>query len=241
MPKLTRSGKILKYTDSSINRVIFDYGIESTITTTKATIAKGTDVIYNGLLSNLLDKDDIPYTNDGLAIFLGILNIDNTSSVYIETALATIQNPAATEFDKYVSARRFWNGITTFLGLSNIWTALQTFTSIATKQIYTTKQTFMLVGASPSQVINLDNGSYISLNLTSASGTLTLSLTNGKIGASYWIQVVQATTAVNISLVNEGRFDGETGSTIVGINSSNYCIIPLFTGTGYLLNIATLT
>lgn len=158
-----------------------------------------------------------------------------------ETALATIQNPATTESDKYVSARRFWSGITTFLGLSNIWTALQTFTSIATKQIYTTKQTFTVVGANPTQVINLDNGSYISLNLTSASGTLTLSLTNGKIGASYWIQVVQATTKVDVILANEGRFDGESGNTIVGENSKNYCIIPLFTGTGYLLNIATLT
>jgi len=71
MPKLIRLGKILKYTDGSINRVIFDYGIEAAITSTNATIQKGNDLIYNGLLSDLLDVTDTPYTGDGLAIFLG--------------------------------------------------------------------------------------------------------------------------------------------------------------------------
>lgn len=158
-----------------------------------------------------------------------------------ETDVATIQNTTTTESDKYVSARRFWNGINTFLGLSNVWTALQTFNSVNTKQIYTTKQTFVITGSNPIQAINLDNGSYIVLDLTGASGTLTLTLNNGKIGGSYWIQVVQALTAVDISLANEGRFDGESGSAIVGVNNSHYCIFPFYTGTGYLLNIAPLT
>ena len=71
MPKLIRLGKILKYTDGSINRVIFDYGIEATITSTNATIQKGNDLIFKGLLANLLDVTDTPYTENGLAIFLG--------------------------------------------------------------------------------------------------------------------------------------------------------------------------
>lgn len=108
-------------------------------------------------------------------------------------------------------------------------------------QVYTTKQTFIVVGASPTQVVNLDNGSYIVLDLTGASDTLTLTLSNGRMGGSYFIQVVQAATKVDISLANEGRFDGVSGSTIVGVNSINYAIVPLFTGTGYLLNIAQLT
>ena len=155
---------------------------------------------------------------------------------------ADIQSTSTTEKIKYVSARRFWSGITTFLGLSNVWTALQTFNSINTKQIYTTKQTFTSVGASPTQVVNLDNGSYILLNLTGASGTVTLTLSNGKVGGSYFIDVIQhLTTAVNISIANEGRFDGESGSTIVGIAAKNYVIVPFFTGTGFRLNIAQLT
>lgn len=158
-----------------------------------------------------------------------------------ETTLSAIENNASTEASKYVSVRRFWKGVTKFLTLSNIWTALQSFNIITAKQIYTTKQTFTLVGANPVQVINLDNGSYIVLDLINASGTLTLSLSNGKVGSSYFIQVIQATTKVDISLANEGRFDGESGSTIVGIDNQNYCIFPLFTGSGYLLNIATLT
>lgn len=164
--------------------------------------------------------------------------VDNNASSISETEIIAIQNEATTESTHYVSARRFWSGITRLLAIQNIWTALQTFNSITSKQIYTSKQTFVALGINPSEIINLDNGSYIVLDLTSASGTLTLTLTNGKIGGSYWIQVLQAATKVDVVLANEGRFDGETGSTIVGANSINYSIFPLCTGTGYILNIA---
>ena len=158
-----------------------------------------------------------------------------------ETTLIVVQDNTSTEASKYVSVRRFWNGITRVFNLANNWIALQTFNSINTKQIYTTKQSITVIGSNPVQNINLDNGSYILLDLTGASGTVTITLSNGKVGGSYFIQVVQAVTAVNISLSNEGRFDGGIGSTIVGINSTNYCIFPLYTGTEFLLNVSNLS
>ena len=196
-------------------------------------------VLFNNSLfiknTNVVNNTDNPNINPDFEIFLP------SPAILEETLQATIKNETTTESTHYVSARRFWNGLTRLRAIQNIWTALQTFNSINTKQIYTTKQTFSLVGASPTQVINLDNGSYILLNLTGASGTVTLTLSNGKVGGSYFIQVIQAATKVDISLANEGRFDGLTGSTIVGENNKNYCIVPFFTGTGYLLNIAQLT
>lgn len=186
-----------------------------------------------------LDNGNTGTEQDFLDSLVGADGQDGTSIT--ETDVATIQSSTTTESDKYVSARRFWNGITTFLGISNVWTALQTFNSVNTKQIYTTKQTFVITGSNPIQSVNLDNGSYIVLDLTGASGTLTLTLNNGKIGGSYWIQVVQALTAVDVSLANEGRFDGESGSTVVGVNNSHYCIFPFYTGTGFLLNTSLLT
>lgn len=118
----------------------------------------------------------------------------------------------------------------------NTWALLQTFSSIVSKQVYTDKQTFSLVGASPSQAINLDNGSLISVDLTGASGTATLTFSNPKVGASYWIQVTQAATAVNLSIANSGRFDGETGATVTGANSVNLAIFLLYDGAGYFFN-----
>lgn len=159
-----------------------------------------------------------------------------------ETTLSTVQNNTSIESNKYVSVRRFWNGITKLFNTANNWIALQAFNSITTKQIYTTKQSFTPIGAGPSQAVNLDNGSYILLNLTGASGTVTLTLLNGRVGASYFIEVIQhLTTKVDVSFANQGRFDGETGSVIAGVVAKNYVIVPFFTGTSYLLNIAQLT
>jgi hypothetical protein len=125
--------------------------------------------------------------------------------------------------------------------LSNFWSLLQSYNVISTKQIYTTKQNITVTGANPVQAINLDNGSLITLNLTGASGTLNLSLTNGKVGASYFIEVLQAATKVDVTLANIGRLDGVTGSTITGVNNQNFIIVAIWNGTGYILNIAPLT
>ena len=146
------------------------------------------------------------------------------------------------ESNRYISVRRFWQAIFAFLGLSNVWTGvLNTFNSITAKQVYTTKQTFVITGADPVQAVNLDNGSYIVLDLTSAIGTLNLSLNNGRVGGSYIIQVIQAITKVDITLVNEGRLDGGTGNTIEGIDNKDYIIVPFCTGTGFIINTGGLT
>ncbi|WP_338761873.1 hypothetical protein WAF17_16445 [Bernardetia sp. ABR2-2B] len=127
------------------------------------------------------------------------------------------------------------------LSLSNFWEFSQSYNSISTKQLYTTKQTINVLGSNPIQAVNLDNGSYIILDLTGASGMLNLYLNNGKLGATYWIQVIQASTKLDISITNEGRFDGGTGSTIIGVDNQDYVIIPFHTGTGFILNVANLT
>lgn len=158
------------------------------------------------------------------------------SNALAETEQATIETPASGESDKYVSVRRFWQGITKFLSLANTWAALQTFANIVVKQIYTTSQSFTLTGANPSQAINLDLGSLITIDLTGASDTATLTFSNAKEGASYWIKIIQATTAVNISIANSGRFDGETGAIITGTNSTNLAIFLLYDGSGYFFN-----
>jgi hypothetical protein len=165
----------------------------------------------------------------------------NTEAIPAETLQVTIENGASTESDKFVSVRRFWQGITRFLELANVWTALNSFNLITSKQVYTTKQTFVLTGASPSQSINLDNGSHIVVDVTAASGTATITFSNPKSGASYWIEVLQAATAVNLSIANVGRYDGGTGSTITGTNSVNLDIIALFNGAGMKLNIVRVT
>lgn len=110
-------------------------------------------------------------------------------------------------------------------------------TQLLINQLYTVKQSFALSGANPSQAINLDNGSYISVDLTGASGTATITLTNGKVGASYWIEFLQAATAVNVSLANSGRYDGETGSTIAGTDGVDFDVIALHTGSGFKINV----
>jgi hypothetical protein len=158
-----------------------------------------------------------------------------------ETLQATIQTPATTESDKYVSARMFWSGIATLKSTSNTWTNTQTFDLINTKQVHTTKQTITITGASPTQAINLDNGSFVTLSLVGASGALNLSLINGKVGASYFIEVLQAATKVDVTLANVGRLDGLTGSTITGVNNQKYIIVAIWNGTGFILNIANLT
>lgn len=159
----------------------------------------------------------------------------DTSSIE-ETLQATIQDETSTESNKYVSVRRFWNGITRFLGLANIWTALQTFNNVKVKQVYTTSQSFELTGTNPSQSINLDLGSLITIDVTGASGVATLTFTNPKEGASYWIKVLQATTKVDIDIANSGRFDGETGDVITGTNSIDLAIFLFYDGSNYFLN-----
>lgn len=168
------------------------------------------------------------------------VNKENISPAVVEveeTLQATIESEVSAEADKYVSVRRFWQGIARFLGLANVWTALQSFNVLTTKQAYTTKQTFVLTGASPSQAISLDNGSYISIDLTAASGTATITLSNGKVGASYWIEFLQAATAVSVELANVGRYDGETGATIAGSDGINFDVIALYTGSGFKINV----
>lgn len=70
--KLIRNGKVLVKTVNNIDTIYFDYGIEAiNVTSTDVTIVKGNQIIYKGLLSNLLDINDNPYTASSLATFLG--------------------------------------------------------------------------------------------------------------------------------------------------------------------------
>jgi len=55
-------------------------------------------------------------------------NLISSSSVQ-ETLQATIETPASTESSKYVSVRRFWNGITQLLSQVNTWVLKQTFST----------------------------------------------------------------------------------------------------------------
>lgn len=165
----------------------------------------------------------------------GLFNLPEEASQF------NIQNNNTSDSFSITSPRRFWNGISRLLTIANNWTGVQTFTNASVRQLYTLKQTFTFSTTNPSQIVNLDNGSYIVIDLRNASGTFNLSLSNGKLGGTYWIQIIQSNTKVDVTLANEGRYDGETGSLIVGENGKNYSIYASFTGNGYILNIASLT
>ena len=108
-------------------------------------------------------------------------------------------------------------------------------------QVSTISQNFTSTGTNPVLAINLDNGSYCTVDLTGAAGTLTLTFLNAKVGASYIIRILQATARVEVNINNIGRLDGISGNIITGVDDQDYLINVLYTGTGFIINTGILT
>jgi hypothetical protein len=100
-------------------------------------------------------------------------------------------------------------------------------------QVYTDVPS-VLVPTGTTQTINWNDGNYQILDLGTASGNVTLTLSNPKVGAVYSIQVIQG--AVTRSLVYPATIKWEGGASLVptGSNDAIDLITMIYNGTDYL-------
>ena len=122
------------------------------------------------------------------------------------------------------------------LGASNTFTgALNTFNSIQADQLGTPVQNPTTTGSNPSAAIDLKNVSLIQIDLTSASGTATITFSSAQTGQSIWIQVTQhATVAVNVAITDlTRRYDTVVGNSVTGIAGQDYDLFLSYDGSTF--------
>ena len=108
--------------------------------------------------------------------------------------------------------------------------------NILTQQFSTTKQNFTPTGNT--QTINWNNGSVIDLILSSATGNVTLTLSNPISATTYLIEVTNGATARNL-IFPAGTLQAEGGSnTYVGIANTKDLIAVMWDGTNYFINVS---
>jgi hypothetical protein len=89
------------------------------------------------------------------------------------------------------------------------------------------------------ETINWDNGNGQILSLASATGTVVLTLSNPKEGATYFVKVIQhATTPRNVTFPATVKFPGGTAPTISTGASAIDTVVLFFDGTNYFANFA---
>lgn len=112
-----------------------------------------------------------------------------------------------------------------------------TFTgSVFAPQFGTTVQTLTPTGTT--QSINWNNGQHVLLNLASATGNVTLTLSNPTAGARYLIKVTQGATARNLVFPTGTLQIGGGGVNYVGIASTIDIISVSYNGSTYDISVS---
>ena len=87
---------------------------------------------------------------------------------------------------------------------------------------YSPPQTFTPTGTS--QAINWSNGNVVILDLGSATGDVTLTMTSVKAGASCFIQIIQGSVSRNVVFPSAVKFAGETAPYTLAVTPTNNAI-----------------
>jgi hypothetical protein len=165
--------------------------------------------------------------NSPASNFLSVVTTDATL-----TGLGTVASPLSTVAFGNNNEIQF-NSNGDFSSSSNL-----TFSgsTLNTKQIKTTKQVFSPTGTT--QTIDWNDGSIVTLNLASATGTVILTLNNPQTASTYLIKVIQGETPRNITFPSGTLQSGGGGVTYAGI-ADNIDIIALYwDGTNYFINVS---
>lgn len=193
----------------------------------------------HGNLAGLSDDDHLQYALlDGTRDFTGtvggiapLLSSDFATKAYVDTrSYATIVN---TPVDNQLA---IWTGANAIEGDSKLtWSGTQFAIS---GQIYS-KQATTLIPAGTTQTIDWNNGNSQVLDLGSASGDVTLTLSNPVAGASYFLKIIQGGTARDVVLPSSVLIPGGSAPTTLDISIANDAIDSLvlyYDGSKYLAN-----
>lgn len=184
---------------------------------------------------------------------VGLANVDNTSdlnksiSTATQTALNLKQNALGftpenvankenTTLDTSTTKYPTNNLVKTNLDLkANL--ASPTFTGVVTvNQIKTTKQT--LTPAATTQTIDWNNGSIIDLILSSASGNVTLTLSNPQTATTYLIEVTNGATPRNLVFPIGTLQASGGGNLYIGTANQKDVIAVLWDGIQFLITVS---
>ena len=207
--------------------------------------------ITAGTTSQYYRGDKTFQTLDKTAV--GLANVDNTSDLNksISTATQTalnlkqdalgftpenVANKENTTLDTSTTKYPTNNLVKTNLDLkANL--ASPTFTGVITAhQIKTTKQT--LTPAETTQTIDWNNGSIIDLILSSASGNVTLTLSNPQTATTYLIEVTNGATPRNLVFPTGTLQASGGGNVYVGTANQKDIIAVLWDGTQFLISVS---
>lgn len=86
------------------------------------------------------------------------------------------------------------------------------------------------------QTINFNNGNSQKLNLGSATGTVSITLTNPKPGGTYFIRIQQGIIPRAITFATTVKFPGGTAPTLTPTNNAEDTIVIFYDGTSYYGN-----
>jgi hypothetical protein len=107
---------------------------------------------------------------------------------------------------------------------------------LKTPQINTSLQS--LTPSGTTQTIDFNNGSIINLTLSSATGTVVLTLSNPQAATSYLIKVIQGATPRNLTFPAGTTQAGGGGVTYTGTANKTDIIAVLYDGTNYFINVS---
>jgi len=83
------------------------------------------------------------------------------------------------------------------------------------------------------ETVDWDDGNSVTIDLGSATGTVTLTLNNGKAGASYIIKFIQGFTSRNITWPASVDWPGGSAPTITTSNDAVDLVTLFYDGTTY--------
>ena len=109
---------------------------------------------------------------------------------------------------------------------------------ISSGQTYSSIQT-TLTPTGTTENIDWNNGNFAVLDLSSATGDVTLTLSNAKAGASYFIKIIQGATARDVVFPSTVKFAGQTAPYTLDVTATNGAVDAVslaFDGTDFIAN-----